>query len=427
MQQKTPVTKSMRITILGLNYPPETTGIAPYTAGLAEGLHQKGHRVTVLTGVPHYPQWKVAVGYRGRDSTEEINGVRVKRLRHYVPRTPSYLRRILMEFNFGFRLVTTKWDRPDVVVCVSPALFSSLWALLRTRLLRRRPRIVLWTQDLYSLGVAETGTAHRALARVMEQCEGLAARSADGVVAIHETFKSYISNTLDVSTPYVEVIRNWTHLPPALEIDRAKVRADLGWDADDVIVLHAGNMGVKQGLENVINAAALAAKNASRVRFILLGDGSQRARLKLLAKNVANLQFVDPLPGEAFQAALASADILLLNEANGVEGMSVPSKLTSYFAAGNPVLAATGSNSASALEIATAGAGLRVDAGMPASLLAAAELIAADPAMAERMGTAGENYRREHLSAAAAITHFEEYLEGLVKLRQRPVTEPLNV
>ncbi|MBD0321819.1 MAG: glycosyltransferase WbuB, partial [Aldersonia sp.] len=48
----------MRVKIVGINYAPETTGIAPYTSGLADGLAARGHRVEVLTGQPHYPQWR---------------------------------------------------------------------------------------------------------------------------------------------------------------------------------------------------------------------------------------------------------------------------------------------------------------------------------------------------------------------------------
>ncbi|MGH2600427.1 MAG: glycosyltransferase, partial [Dehalococcoidia bacterium] len=77
---------SMRILLIGINYWPEETGIAPYTTGLAEHLAARGHEITVLTGVPHYPQWRILESYAGRlRARESIRGVRVRRFRHYVP------------------------------------------------------------------------------------------------------------------------------------------------------------------------------------------------------------------------------------------------------------------------------------------------------------------------------------------------------
>ena len=76
----------MKITIVGINYFPEVTGIAPYTTGMAEGLAAYGHEVNVVTGLPHYPEWRIYDGYRSQRSYREaINGVTVDRLRHYVP------------------------------------------------------------------------------------------------------------------------------------------------------------------------------------------------------------------------------------------------------------------------------------------------------------------------------------------------------
>ena len=82
-----------RILIVGINYRPETTGIAPYTADLAEHYAERGHDVTVITGFPHYPEWRVDPKERRLRATESHHGIRVLRRRHYVPRIQSALRR----------------------------------------------------------------------------------------------------------------------------------------------------------------------------------------------------------------------------------------------------------------------------------------------------------------------------------------------
>src|ERR1700735_4139528 len=93
----------MRILIIGLNYSPESTSIGPYTADLAVHLRQSGHDVTVSTGFPTAPQWKVWEGYRGRIwMREAIDGVPVKRTWLYVPKQPkSVLQRILFDCSFA--------------------------------------------------------------------------------------------------------------------------------------------------------------------------------------------------------------------------------------------------------------------------------------------------------------------------------------
>ena len=307
---------SLRVLILGLNYAPETTGIAPYTTGLAEGLAAKGHQVRVLTGLPHYPQWKVAPGYEAgrRDVADQAGQPRVEHLVHHVPSPPSLRGRIRMELSYGKRLWRTSWDAPDVVLCVSPALLASAMAIARAKSSRQRPGVGVWVQDLYGVGVEETGAASGRVTGLVSGLESRVLRAADGVAVIHDRFKAHLVRELAVDPASVTVIRNWTHLRPIQCQDRVEIRRKFGWAENDIVALHAGNMGAKQGLENVIHAAKLAESAHAPVRFVLLGDGNQRARLEQLGTGVTNLEMIDPLPDNEYQSVLAAADVLLVNE-----------------------------------------------------------------------------------------------------------------
>jgi colanic acid biosynthesis glycosyl transferase WcaI len=414
------VTRSnLRITILGLNYAPEPTGNAPYTSSLAEGLAAAGHTVHVVTGYPHYPEWKLKAGYSGWARNELINGIHVQRLRHHIPSTPSPLSRLHMELSFGLRLLFARWHSPDVVLVVSPALFSSALAMLRARMWPNRPAIGIWIQDLYSRGIVETGTGGGRLGNISTAVESLILRSADGVVAIHDRFKKHMVDSLAVPSNRVKVIRNWTHLPLTPPSNRDEVRRRLGWAPGQTVVLHAGNMGKKQGLENVVSAALLAQEQNSHVRFVLMGDGNQRRHLERMATGARDLQFLQPLPGLEFMEALAAADVLLVNELPGVRDMAVPSKLTSYFNAGVPVIAATDVGSVTAFEVEISKGGLRVNAGDPQALLDAAELLGQDTDAAKAMGSHGLEFRHETLSEAAAIGHYDEFITSLATSRGR--------
>ncbi len=123
------------------------------------------------------------------------------------------------------------------------------------------------------------------------------------------------------------------------------------------------------------------------------------------------MTFIDPLDDNDFRLALAAADVLIVNEKQGVASMAVPSKLTSYFAAGRPVVAATDPTGITASEVAAAGAGVVVPAGDPESLLGAIAEIRNDADAATRFGLSGRNYRETVLDEGAAIQHWADLIE----------------
>ena len=342
-----------------------------------------------------------------------MDGVEVRRLRHYVPGRPTGVRRLLSELSFGARVVFERWRRPLAVVAVSPALFSSSLAALRIRLLHRRTPLVVWVQDLYWLRLSETGQGGGRASQIIQTTEGWLLRRADRVVVIHERFAQRVVDDFAVRPEKVVVVRNWTHLPPAPDIDRPATRSRFGW-SDESVILHAGNMGIKQGLDNVLDAAQLAHDRDANVRFVLMGNGAEHSRLHAKGAHIPTLQFIDPLPDAEFAAALRAADVLLVNEKLGVSEMAVPSKLTSYFSTGNPVLAATDPCGITAEEVRAAEGGIVVPAGDPSALLDAALALAADSAERARLGANGRKYRETVLDETYAIDTFATLLSRLI-------------
>lgn len=398
--------------IFGLNYAPEQTGNAPYTTSLAERLVADGTPVSVTTAHPHYPAWRVSEGYGGWKTVDEVNGVHLTRLAHYVPKNPKGIMRLLSEVTFGVRTFFSHLDKKAPALLVSPALFSSWIMGLRLRL--SGVPYGIWIQDIYSLGVQETGGSG-IVAKIMTKVESAALRRAGGVVVIHDRFKAYVVDHLGVDPEKVTVIRNWTHLPEQPAIDRDAFRAQYDWAPDQTVVLHAGNQGVKQALENVVEAAQLAQAQNAPVLFVLLGGGSEHEKLRALAGDCTHIRFLASLPTEDFQRAMASADILLVNEDGGIAEMAVPSKLTSYFTTGLPVLVATDERSITAQEVRTAEAGLRVDPSAPQALVDGALTLAADPELRTRLGEAGRRFREENLSTESAIAAYRAFFDSLTR------------
>lgn len=401
--------------MISLHNAPEQTGNAPYVASLARGLARGGWSVRVLSAHPHYPQWRVREGFGQWRRTDDEDGVRVERLRHYVPRHPSNVRRLLAELSFGTRSLLARWGRPDAVLLVSPALVSSSLAMARARTLHPGVPVVTWVQDLYSRGMSQTETGGRVSRTAIAAMERALLRSSDRVVVIHDRFRDIVSSTFDVPDESVEVVRNWSHLAGrATSADRATVRSTRGWGVDEIIVVHGGNQGVKQGLGNVVEAAAVAAERGARVRFVLVGHGSQHEELRARAADIPSIEFLPPMDDDDYTATLAAADVLLVNELSGVSDMAVPSKLTTYFRSGRPVIASTDAGSISAEEVERAGAGVRVDADDPGALVDAALDLGGDPDRGARLGASGERFAREHLEESAAMRSFSGILSALV-------------
>lgn len=401
--------RTLTIQIVSTYYAPETTGNAPYVTSLARGLAALGHSVSVIAGAPHYPGWRILPPEQWA-ADEVTDGVHVQRVTSFVPAKPTFLTRIVYELGFGLRFAARVSRNADVVLLVSPSLFASLVVRGRLALSSRRPAVALWVQDLYSAGVAETpGAAARLLSSAMAAVEGVLLRSVSSVAVIHDRFGDFASRRLRVAPDNILVIRNWTHVVPTNAVDRSAVRERMGWTRPgEVIVVHAGNMGAKQGLENVVDAARHAEERRLPVRFVLLGDGNQRAALKARARGCDRVDFIDPLPGDAFMEVLAAADVLLVNERPSLREAALPSKLTTYFATGRPVLAATDATSTTADEIRASGAGRVVPPADPEALTIGALTIA--HGWTEADSQAGPAHVDRVLSERAGVARFESLL-----------------
>jgi glycosyltransferase involved in cell wall biosynthesis len=198
------------------------------------------------------------------------------------------------------------------------------------------------------------------------------------------------------------------------KVDRVSIRRRFDLPRDAIICLHAGNMGYKQGLGKVVECARLAADADPQLLFVLMGDGNQRPLLVNLAQRyrLSNLRFLPIQPAEIFSSVLAAADMLLINQRASVTNMSLPGKLTSYFAAGRPVVAAVAPESETARELRDTGTGVLVPPDHPGLLLEAVRKLAADPDLQQQLGEAGRRYACTALSAEQALVGLEALVEA---------------
>jgi len=399
--------------IAGIYYRPEATGIATYTTALAEYLVKRGMKVTVLAGMPHYPRWRVFDGYEGRlTSWETLNGVDVRRLRTFIPQRQSAVRRAVYEFSFTFHILWLRKSlNPDAIMGVVPSLSGGLVAAAASNRFRRP--YGLWVQDLTGPAAEQSGIAGGSgtVAKLTGRLEGRILRAARRIAIVSEGFRPYLRRH-GIAPERLEYLPNWSHIP-APNKDRSVVRAELGWAPEEQVVLHAGNMGLKQGLENVVEAAKLLLDKPA-TRFVFLGDGSQRTKLETLARDLTNLRFMDPVADQDFANILSAADVLLVNERESVADMSLPSKLTSYFLVGRPVVAAVASSGATARFLNESGAALVVPAGDPRALVDALNRLGSEPTLRGELTASAARFASINLETSSILRRFEDLVTELV-------------
>ncbi len=399
----------MRVLLTGINYAPEESGNAPYTTGLAEYLVEQDHEVHVLTGQPHYPSWRKATS-APPETDGNLNGVFAHRRRHYVPETQSSLKRAFYEASFlGSGALLGGLPKPDVIVGIIPSLSGGFISRLAFR--RFGVPYGLLFQDLMGRAAGQSGVAGgKSVEGVVKRGEGWLARGAQSVAVVAEGFRPYLES-LGVAPDAIRRVRNWTHLPEP-NAERDATRRSLGWAKDAFICLHARNMGHKQGLENVIEAARMVQTSVPELRFVLMGDGNQRAELEARAASygLENLEFLPSQPDSSYVNTLAAADTLILSLHDQVKDMAFPSKVGSYVAAELPIIASVSGDSEIGKELRSFGAALMVEPGNADNLVEGLIRLASEEFLCRRLVKAAQEYGRQAFSRGVALPELEDFI-----------------
>jgi colanic acid biosynthesis glycosyl transferase WcaI len=333
-------TNSMKILICGINYAPDLTGIGKYTGEMGSWLAKNGHTVDVITGMPYYPQWQINSAYRKKWWHKEyIDGVRVYRCPLYVPGKVSSAKRIMHEFSFVLSTLPF-WTRKlfskkyDVVISISPPFHLGILPLLYSRL--RRTKIVTHVQDL-QVDVAKElcMISNQRLLNFMFSMEKFILKGSSAVSTISRGLLKKIKNKGIIAANCL-LFPNWVDENMIRPMDKQKsLRHDFGLSQDDKVILYSGNLGEKQGLENIIEAAKSFREDPS-VKFVIVGSGGSEMKLRhsVNEARLNNVQFHPLVSYEKLPELLAMADIHLVLQKKNATDLVMPSKLTSILAAG---------------------------------------------------------------------------------------------
>ncbi len=398
----------MRILLYAINFAPELTGAGKYTGEMAQWLTARGHAVRVVTAPPYYPQWQIEPPYRSdRWCREHRQGSEIWRCPLWVPPKPGGLKRLLHLASFALSslpvmLWQARW-RPDWIFLVEPTLFCAPATLLTAQLAGARSWLHIQDFEVdaaFELGLMAAPAARR-FALALER--SLLRRFSQVSTISEKMYERLLAK--GVTPAQASLFPNWVDLQAVQPQPHPSIfRAELGLADDDVVALYAGNMGEKQGLEILIEAARQL-QEQPRLMFVLAGAGSARARLEALAAGLPNVRWLPLQPVERLNELLNLADIHLLPQRADAADLVMPSKLTGMLASGRPVVATAAPDTQVARVVN--GCGLVVVPGDVQAFTAALLELAADPVRRHELGLAARAYAEHHLGLDAILSRFQ--------------------
>ena len=370
----------IRVCFFNRSYWPDTGATGQLLTELAEDLVAlHGFEVTVVSGPSP----------NGAASREVRNGVTIVRAAGTQFHTKLFAGRVSNYLSyFGSAVLhALRLPKQDVVVALTDPPVIGLAALTATR---GGAPFVFFCQDIFpEVGALVETFRSNVVDGTLERINRFLVSRADRIVAIGETMASRLRDGKGAAAERIRIIHNWADATAIVPSPKANPFSVTHGLAARFVVLHAGNIGLAQNLDMVLDAAALL-RDLPDVVFLFIGDGSQRASLEQRAREqgLNNVRFLPFQPRAHMRWTYASADVCLVSLKAGLSGYIVPSKLYPILAAGRPYIAAVEETSEAAVITQQHQCGMVTPPGDADALAAAVRTLAANRAVCERMGAA---------------------------------------
>ncbi|CAN5579082.1 glycosyltransferase family 4 protein [soil metagenome] len=351
----------MKLVVVTPHFAPDVAPTGEVVTRLTQELVAQDHRVEVITSLPWYRDHRIEPGYEGKlVRYEDMPWGRILRVNPFPTTDKRNITRRAASF-VGFSLASAalggRGEDADGVLALSPPLTLGLtgWAIAR----RRKAPLVFNIQDVYPDVAVELGMlSNRVLVSAARRLERTCYAGADAVTVLSDDLKDNISPRVNDPSK-VRVIPNFVDtewIAPAPPDNAYRRQHGL---SNKFVVMYAGNVGLSQSLDLVLDAAAALA-HEKEIVFVINGAGAGKARLERRARGMTNVVFVVMQPTERLPEVLAAANLHLVPLKRGLARSSVPSKTYSILAAGRPLIASVDSGSEVARMVERAGAGLAV-------------------------------------------------------------------
>ena len=404
----------MKIVYVVPHFAPDIAPTGALATQLVDRWAADGHTIEVITSLPWYREHSVEQGYGGMlVRHEDTPWGRVTRIHPFPTSDKRNIVRRALSFG-GFSSVAAavgaRGGRADVVVAMSPPLTLGVtgWAIAKGR----RARYVFNVQDIFpDIGVDLGVIKNRWVIRAATALERWCYKNADAVTALSEDLARNVRSKSPVPDN-VHVIPNF--------VDTAAItpgsadnsyREEFGLSGKTV-VMYAGNIGLSQSLDIVLEAAA-ALSYEDDVVFVINGHGAKKQELQDKARGLRNVRFVDFQPTERLSEVLAAGDIHLVPLRSGLASSSFPSKTYSILAAGRPLIAAIDRGTEIAEVIERSGAGITTPPDDAEALTKAIRRLLDSPDEAREMGRRGRSFVEHFVSPAAVAEAYEDLFRRL--------------
>ena len=411
----------MNVVIVTQVYAPEMGASSERLRSLASGLLSRGHSVTVVTGMPNYPGGRVFDGYRGRLAlTETIDSIRVIRHAYLTAkRNVSALKQLLSYLSFlpASLIGGLRSGHVDVVIVSSPPLFPALVGI--TFAYMRRCAMVLDLRDLWPDEIVACGGISPSSPgiRLLSLLERWSYKHADVIACTTRSFIRTVASRGEWGDKLM-------YIPNGADTERfSPGQRDNRWLsqhglADKFVVLYSGALGLKHGLDALVDTADLLRSDESIV-FVIAGDGASRAKIEreVTSRQLHNVKLVGEVAAADIPSVIRSSDLCVATLApNPYLEKILAVKLFEYMACGRPVVAAVGGESAQLLS--DSGAGVCTAPGDAQQLAAAIQELKVDSLRRDAMEVAGPRYIRENFCRQQTADAFAHTLEELHSRRR---------
>jgi colanic acid biosynthesis glycosyl transferase WcaI len=415
-----------RVNILYVSqyFPPEMGAPSARASELAAHWAQAGHRVSVLTGFPNHPTGLVPDEWRPRLRrlvyNEKVGQVDLFRTWLWpLPNRKTHERiRNYVSFCFSAALRGLALPRPDVVIGSSPQLLVAL-AAWWIAFVRQIPFVFevrdLWPESLTAVGV---GGEHSLLHHTLAAIAKFLYERADRIVVVTPAFKDHLVQRWRVPSEKIAIVENGVEtdlfLPSSPDVRNA-LRRELGSDSR-FIVCYIGTMGMAHGLETLLDAATTLHEQQPDVLFLLIGEGAEKERIKLLAhsRGLANVRILDQQPRERIPAFISASDacLVLLKKADVFKTV-IPTKMLEFMSCARPVILAVEGQAREIIE--QANAGIAIEPENDKALVAAIQSLESIAEKAKALGQKGREYILQNFSRFRTAEKYIQILEPLIK------------